>query len=68
MPNMYKPHAVIAEWMNEDRTRGYSLQANGDLVEIQREHPSDMWSPPQHLQLWKAEGSFEAFLVRITRP
>jgi hypothetical protein len=32
--------------MNEARTVGYMLQANGDLVVITRDQSSDMWSPP----------------------
>jgi len=65
---MYRPNVVIAEWMNEERTRAYHLQANGDLVEISRERPSDMWSPPEHVQLQKADASLEALFVALTKP
>lgn len=40
------PTAVIGTWMNDDRTRGYQLQADGALSAIEREKPSDVWSPP----------------------
>ena len=41
-----RPDSVIATWVNEDRTRGFQLQADGTLVEVVRSSPSDVWSPP----------------------
>jgi hypothetical protein len=43
----YNPENVVVTFVNEDRTRGFMLQANGKLVENHRESPSDMWSPPE---------------------
>lgn len=57
------PKAVIAQWMNAERTRGYMLQANGVLVAITRESPSDMWSPPNVVgPLNGGSASFENYL------
>jgi hypothetical protein len=48
MPHLL-PTAVIGQWINDDRTRGFMLQADGDLVAVERERPSDMWSPPTYV-------------------
>lgn len=64
----YGPTAVIGQWLNADRTRGYMLQANGDLVAVERERPSDMWSPPEFIgKLQSGEATFEQFLHRLTK-
>jgi hypothetical protein len=41
------PNAIIAMFMNEERTLTFELQASGDLVQIDRADTSDVWSPPR---------------------
>lgn len=53
------PTAVIAQWQNAERTRGFMLQANGVLVAIERATPGDMWSPP--VEVGTHQGGMEAF-------
>lgn len=66
MPKL-TPTAIIASWINEERTRGYQLQANGDLIEITRSHPREVWSPPDKVaKLSQATGSFESYLAKLT--
>lgn len=55
----------IATFMNEERTRSFRLQVDGVLIEMSREKPSDLWSPPREVaQLqglnW-SDAAFSAF-------
>lgn len=61
------PTVIIATFMNDERTRAWHLQANGQLVEIVRDTPSDVWGPPS-LAGAKAStlGSFEMYLETLT--
>jgi len=61
--------AVIANWINESRTRGFRLQANGELIEISRNSTSEMWSPPTTVgTLYTLIPEFEQLLSELTVP
>ena len=60
------PDAVIARWMNHEGTHGFMLQANGDLVVIERNARSDMWSPPLYVaQLQSAVDPLHAVFAQL---
>lgn len=64
---MFSPEAIIASFINEERTRAFQLQANGVLTQIDRPTPSDVWSPPKEAAaLAGSMESFEAYLREST--
>jgi len=66
---MLKPTAIIGQFMNEERTRGFMLQVDGTLVEITRENTWDMWSPPEDVAvLTDTYEGFRGFLRGLTEP
>lgn len=63
------PNAIIAVWINEERTRSFQLQANGDLVETTRKTVSDVWSPPSDAGFLKeAVTPFRKLLAKLITP
>jgi hypothetical protein len=59
-------NAIIASFINEERTLAFQLQANGELVQIDRSTPGNMWSPPKKVaQLSASIESFERFLGEL---
>jgi len=62
----YRPNAVIATWMNEERTLCHSLQADGRLLVVERDNASEMWNPPTEIGLpTTSTVELEAFLSTI---
>lgn len=63
-----EPTTIIAQWTNVDRTRSYILEASGVLVTIERDHPSDVWSPPSIVgPLLSGTAAFEQFLHGLAK-
>jgi hypothetical protein len=57
-----RPTDIIARFTNEERTRTFELQRNGQLRETRRGHASDMWSPPETVATLS---SFDGTTVRF---
>lgn len=58
---------VIASFQNEERTKGFDLGSDGTLWMREREHPGDMWSPPEPVvNIYKSVPEFDAFLASLS--
>lgn len=62
-----RPDAVIATWEDEERLRGFELQADGKLLAIERPNRSAMWSPPEQVgELRTSAAGFHQYLADLT--
>lgn len=65
---MLAPSAIIAAFINEERTVAYELRADGSLSVMQRNHRTDIWSASETVaHLERATEGFESFINSLTQ-
>jgi len=58
---------IVAQWTNEERTKSVYLNADNSVSYIERDHPSDVWSPPFNLKLESYHNSLKEVFSDLRR-